>query len=589
MARIVRFANFEVDFTSGQLYKQGARVGLREQSFQVLASLLEHPGEVVTRDQLRQRLWPAGVFVDFENNLNTAVARLREALGDSTEHPRFIETIPKHGYRFVSSVSDVPCVQAGAPAPTARIVVLPFVNLIGDPTQEYFSDAMTDEIITELAAVAPGALAVIARTTAMHYKNSRKDVARIGRELAVDYVVEGSVRRTDGRVGINVQLIQVRDQTHVFAKSYDVDLKDVFATQRRIAQAIAERIPGFSGKPPGGVSASETAGRNATADLAAYNEYIQARYFMGKMTPEALARAKPHLHQAIARDPDFASAYDALAEIHWYEGYAGFVSPREAFSRGILYALRAIEIDNTRGETHALLGQFHKTIEYNWLEVEREMALALRLDPTSPLVRVRHALSGLMPHGRLDEAIAELERALEFDPLSELARFWLGIMLLLSRRYERAIEEAERLLEIDPGHWGAYFVMHGCYRYQGKLAEAIAVQQRAVELSGNSAGMLGWLGFSLAHAGQTAEARDVLGRLHDIAVKGYVPPCSFAFVHLGLGEVDAAFSWLDRAVDVCDQLLMPIKSYGFFDPLRSDPRFLALLRKMQLAPSANAH
>jgi tetratricopeptide (TPR) repeat protein len=244
--------------------------------------------------------------------------------------------------------------------------------------------------------------------------------------------------------------------------------------------------------------------------------------------------------------------------------------------------LRAIEIDNTRGETHALLGQFHKTIEYNWTEVEREMALALRLAPASPTVRVRYALSGLMPHGRLEEAVAELERALELDPLSFIARFWLGIMLLLSRRYDRAIEEQRKLLELDPSNWGAYFVTSGCYRYQGRFDEAVAAQRRAVELSGGSAHNLGWLGMALAEAGQTAEAREVLRRLHTTAATAYVPPTSYAWVHLGLGETDAAFPWLDRAVEECDQRMMPIKTYRFLDPIRSDPRFLRLLRRMNL-------
>ncbi len=430
MSRIIRFGDFEVDLAAGQLRRHGLRIGLRDKSFQILGSLLEQPGEVVTREHLQRRLWPSDVFVDFENNLNTAVARLREALGDSAERPRFIETLPKRGYRFIAKVSEPP--GAGAQVP------------------------------------------------------------------------------------------------------------------------------------------------------AAYNEHLQGLFLMGRGTLDAFEKARRHLERAIARDPEFAAAYDALAELYWYSGYAGFVSPREAFSRGIVYARRAIEIDETRGETHALLGQFHKTVEYNWTEVEREMALALRLAPRSPVVRVRYALSELMPHGRLEEAVAELDRALELDPLSFLARFWLGIMLMLWRRYDRAIEEQHKLLELDPSHWGAHFVMHACYRYQGMLDEAVAAQRRAVDLSGESAHNLGWLGLSLAEAGQPAEAREVLRRLHSKAANGYVPPTSFAWVHLGLGETDAAFSWLDRAVDECDQRMMPIKSYRFFDPIRADPRFLDLLRKMHL-------
>jgi Tfp pilus assembly protein PilF len=316
----------------------------------------------------------------------------------------------------------------------------------------------------------------------------------------------------------------------------------------------------------------------------AYNEYIQGRHHMGKLTPESLAEGKQHLEKAIARDPEFALAYDTMAELHWYMGYLGFMRPRDAFSTGIIHALRAIEIDNTRAETHALLGQFHKTVEYNWIEVQREMALALRLDPNSPLVRMRYAVSGLMPHGRLKEAVAELERALEFDPLSVLARFWLGIVLLLGRRFERALEESRKLIDLDPTNFRGHFVAAVCHRAWGKFEAAIAAQRKAVAFSGNSAFNLGWLGLTLAAGGQTDEALDVLERLHRMATTGYVPPTSFAWVHLGLKEIDAAFEWMNRAVEECDQFMMPIKSYAFFDPIRSDARFAALLRKMNLEP-----
>jgi hypothetical protein len=397
--------------------------------------------------------------------------------------------------------------------------------------------------------------------------------------------VEGGVHRADDQVAINLQLIQVSDQTHLFAKKYNAELRDIFNVENCIAQAIAAHIDIV---PPAGQARSGSAvGRVAkkpTEDLAAYNEYIQARYEMNKMTAESFTTARQHLEKAIAGDPEFALAYDALAEICWYLGYLGFVSPRQASSAGIVHALRAIEIDNSRAETHALLGEFHKIAEYNWGEVEREMALALRLDPASPLVRVRYALSGLMPHGRLEEAVSELECALELDPLSFVGRFWLGVMLLLWRRYERGIEESRKLLALDPNYYPAHFVISGCCRCQKKFEEAVAAERRAVELSGGSAGMLGWLGLTLAESGETAEARDVLRRLHGMAAEGYVPPCSFAWIHLGLGEIDTAFEWLNRAVDAGDQFMMPIKSYGFFDPLRKDPRFAALLRKMNLEP-----
>ena len=458
--------------------------------------------------------------------------------------------------------------------------MLPFLNLSGDPDQEHTTDAITDALITELVRVAPAALAVIARTTAMHYKGSREDVTRIGREVDVDYIVEGSARRSGPLVDINVQLIQVSDQTHVFARTYENELDGIFGLQAHIADAIAAHIPGVRRKRPARTAA--VAGTDGKPSLAAYNEYIQGVHLAARGTAEAFVKAKQHHERAIAIDPEFAAAYDALAELHWYLGYAGFVPPPVAFSRGITYALRALEIDNTRGETHALLGQFQKTIDYNWGEVEREMKLALRLAPTSPVVRTRYALSGLMPHGRLEEAVGELERALELDPMSLVTRFWLGIMLMLWRRYHEALEECRKLLDVDAGSYLGYFVMQNCYRYLGMHEQAVDAQRKAVELSGGSAMMLGWLGLSLAQGGQAADARNVLRRLEAMATEGYVPPTSFAWVHLGLGEIDTAFGWLDRAVVECDQRMMPIKSYAFFDPFRDDPRFVALLQKMHL-------
>ena len=278
MSSVVRFGSYEVDLSAGQLSKRGVKISLRDQSFQVLASLLEHPGEVVTREELQRRLWRDGVFVNFENNLNTAVGRLREALCDSSDHPCFIETLPRRGYRFVARVSEAPALPRPIPASRARLVVIPFVNLSGDPAQDYFSDAMTDEIITSLASLALGQLAVIARTTAMRYKGGHKDVARIGRELGVDYVVEGGVRRTEERVAINVQLIQTSDQTHLFAKKYDAPMSDIFSLHNSVAQAIARHVPAIADAMRDGVILHEHIRRKPTEDLAAYNEYIKGRY-----------------------------------------------------------------------------------------------------------------------------------------------------------------------------------------------------------------------------------------------------------------------------------------------------------------------
>ena len=466
----------------------------------------------------------------------------------------------------------------------ARLVVLPFLNLSGDPAQEYFSDAMTDEMITALADLAQEQLGLIARTTAMRYKASHKDVSRIGRELRVDYVVEGGVHRTQAQISINVQLIQVKDQMHLFARKYNAELRDIFKVICRAASDIAGSIGITPPQESRGAAIPWKDRRKPTEDVTAYCEYIQGRHIMEKASGESFTKARKLLESALARDPEFALAYDALAEMHWYMGYFGFVRPREAFSAGIMHALRAIEIDNSCAETHALLGQFRKTIEYNWAEVQREMALALRLNPASPLVRFRNATSWLMPQGRLEEAIAEVESALQLDPLSLLGRTWLALLLSFSHHHEQTLEAARQVLEIDPNSYWAYVAMGSIYRNHGELEKAVAAFRRALEMPGSPIGISGGLGITLGLSGNKTEARALLKRLHDISARGYVPPTSFAWIHLGLGEIDSAFDWLNRAVDECDQYMMPIKSYRFFDPIRADPRFQALLRKMNLEP-----
>jgi TolB-like protein len=601
MSRVVRFAGYEADLGSGELRKRGIRIGLRDQSFQVLAALLEHPGQVVTREHLQRLLWQGKVFVDFDNNLNAVVAHLREVLCDSAEHPRFIETLPKRGYRFIADVSALPPVTVEPKKSRARLVVLPFVNLSGDPAQEYFSDAMTDEIITALASLAPEKLAVIARTTAMHYKGSHKDVGRIGRELSVDYVIEGGLRRTEDQVAINVQLIQTGDQTHLFARKYEAKLRDIFHMQRSVAQDIATHLedPGVAEEVHGRLTWAHSR-RQPTENLAAYNEYIQGRYLLERLTPEAMTRAKQHFEDAIGRDPEFALAHIALADLYSWLGYLGYMRPRDAYSIGVSYALRAAEIDDTLAEAHAVLAEYHKQLDYNWPAAEREMARALELSPASPFVRLRHAVMILMPQNRMDEAVAEIECALESDPLAGATRFWLGIMLLLAQEYDRAIYEARGLLELEPTSPWPHFITGVAYRqkyyeeYVGGTVrrtveasarpdfaeEAIAGHLRAIELSPGSDVLLGWLGLALGVCGRKTEARAVLEQLQ--RSERYILPTSFAHVHLGLGEFDAAFKWFDRAVEERDQIMMPILSYAHFDPLRADPRFAALLRKMNL-------
>ena len=582
MRRVLRFDSFEVDLAAGQLHKRGARVHLREQSFQVLAALLERPGDVISRDELRRRLWPDDVFVDFENGLNTAVARLRDGLDDSADHPRYIETLPKRGYRFVGPVmeGDGSTGSRTAAPPRPRLIVLPFANWSNDAAREYLADAVTDEIITALAALAPDKLAVMARTTAMHYKATRKTLAAIARDVGVDYVVEGGLRGSGGALALNVQLIRGSDGSHLWARRFDVDPNKVFDLQYRIARDIGDEL---DVAPP---AVATPTWKKPTADLTAYTLYQQGRQQMARGTPEGVRTAKTCYEQAIARDPGFALAYDALAELYWYLGFFGFMPAQAVTPAGLFNALRALDLDDTLAETHALLGLYRKERDFNWADVKHEMDRALELNPTSPIVRVRHAMGWLLSQGRLGEAAAEIEAALETDPLSVFMRVWLGCMLWLDRRYDLALEQARMAIDIEPdnflGHWhrGLYL------RDAGRHDESIAAHRRALELSGGSLLVLGWLGLALGQGGRRGEAEQVLQQLESAASAGaYVPPTSVAWTLLGLGRIAEAFTWMDRAVDGCDHMLMPLQFYPFLDPFRTDPRYLGLMRRLQMNPA----
>ncbi len=587
---LVRFAYFEADFDSGQLRKRGVRMRIRPQSLEVLRYLIERPGQVVTREELQRQLWPGEVFVDFDKSLNTAVAQLRAVLHDSADRPRFIETLPRRGYRFVAEVQPVvvPASAAEPQAPRMRLLVLPFLNASGDPAQEYFADAMTDEIITALAGVLPEDLAVIARTTAMHYKGTRKDVGTIGREMNVDYLIEGGVVRWNEHLAVNVQLIQVSDQAHLFAKKYDAQMRDVFTLHNCVAQEIARHLPGLSRRLHDEVLPAGQVRRKPTDDIVAYNDCLKGRCEIWSFGPESAAKAQQYFEAALARDPEFALAYCGLAQLYWYIGFAGFAPSRQTDPVGRFYALRAIEIDPTLAEAHALLSYYPKQRQFNdplsyydWPASLKDVVRARELNPRSSIVQLRYAII-LMILGRTEEAAAELERALESDPLSAEVRSWFVEVLCLARQPQRALEQALRLVELEPHTFMSHCVLSHAYLTMQCYDQGAAAARKAVELSGGLPLMLGWLGLPLGLGGQAAEARAVLERLRALAGQRYVPPTSFAWLHLGLGEIDEAFVWMDKAVDAPDRMMSPIKTYPFFDPIRSDPRFTALLRKMNL-------
>jgi tetratricopeptide (TPR) repeat protein len=380
-----------------------------------------------------------------------------------------------------------------------------------------------------------------------------------------------------------VQLVRARDQAHVWAKRFDSPPGAVFSIPGPVAQAVAGALD-ISVRSVQGAAVPTGAHKRLSSDSIACSEYLKGRHHLdlGVDVPDGCPQARTHLEKAIARDAGFALAHEALAEMYWMLGYTGSMPPRDAFAAGILHAVRALEIDHSSAEARALVAQYYKQLDYNWSDIERELSGALELNPASPLVRMLYGVSWLMPQGRMGEAIAELERAAEWDPQSYQVQVWLTIVVGLSQDYDRLIEQARLLIELEPAGAAGHWQLMGGLRGKGMIEEAVASQRKAVELSGGAPIMVGWLGLMLGVSGRADEARGVLDRLEKMARTRYVPPSMFAFTYLGLREVDRAFEWLDRAVDARDQLMMPIKSYVFFDPIRADPRFHALLRKMKL-------
>jgi tetratricopeptide (TPR) repeat protein len=384
------------------------------------------------------------------------------------------------------------------------------------------------------------------------------------------------VRRSGGRVRVAAQLVDTSDGSHLWSERFDRELTDVLVLEDEIATAIAERLRVQLERHERGRPARPV-------DAETHRLYLEGRYYFARGTPPALAQARASLERAAARDPGFALAFDALAELHWYLGFFGNVSPRDAFTRSTWHALRALELDDALAETHALLGMLRKELDYDWPEVDRELSRARELNPQSPLVRLRYAISGPLPHGRMDEAAAEVDAVLQADPLSVFVRWWAAIMAYFGRRPGRMIDEGRHMIALDPtqflGHWA---VAAACVE-TGALDEAVAAAEKAHELSGGIPFTLGFLAYAYGRAGRRDDARRLLDRAEEIAAGAYVAPSALALGYAGLEDWDASFSRWNQAIEVRDPLIIPIKTHPVFDPVRGDPRYRAMLRLMNLA------
>jgi serine/threonine-protein kinase len=421
----------------------------------------------------------------------------------------------------------------------------------------------------------PG-LRVIARTSSFAVGRMGLDVREAGARLDVASILEGSVRRAGRRVRVTVQLVTTSDGSHLWSENFDRELTDILALEDEIAEAIAERLRV-------GQREEDRGQRRAPVDPEAHALFLEGRHHFARGTPEAMARAMGCFERALELDPAFALTYDSLAELYWYLGFFGGVRPREAFSQGIWYSMRALELDDTLAETHALRGMLRKELDYNWPEVDRELKRARELNQESPTVRLRYAISVLMPHGRVDEAAAEVAAMLQSDPLSLIVRWWVSTVEYLARRPERTLDEGRHMVELDPNHFLGHLVTGLACTERGALDEAVAAFEKARDLSSGVPITIGYLSLAYGRAGRRADALKLLEQMGAMAEEAYVPPSTFALGHVGLGDWDAAFQWWEQAVEVRDPLIVPIKTFPFFDPVRGDGRYRALLRKMNLS------
>jgi TolB-like protein len=435
LRRAVKFGVFEADLATHELRKNGLKIRLQDQPFQVLALLLENRGEVMTREELRQKLWPADTFVDFDNGLNTAINKIREALCDSAESPRYVETLPRRGYRFIG--------QSEQPSKKIQsLVVLPLENLSRDPEQEYFADGLTEALITNLAKIS--ALRVVSRTTAMQYKGARKTVPEIVRELGVDAIVEGTVQRFGERACVSAQLVQASTDTHLWAESYERDLRDMMALQSELARAIASEIQ-VKLTPHEQMQLARV--RQVVPE--AYDCYLKGRYHWNKRTLEGLTKATEHFQEAIERDPTYAGAHAGLADSASRLGWWIDLAPEEGCLRGKAAALKAIELDKTLAEGHAALWFPLLSFDYNISAAEEAVEPAIELDPQSAFALQGRACC-LMARGRAEESFAETLRAARLEPFTMVLLWNAALFGYIARQYDEAIELCQKGLDLDP-------------------------------------------------------------------------------------------------------------------------------------------
>jgi TolB-like protein/DNA-binding winged helix-turn-helix (wHTH) protein/Tfp pilus assembly protein PilF len=629
-----RFGPFTLDTASFQLTRGATDVALTPKAFELLALLVRERHRALTKQELLDAVWPETAVI--ENTLTQRIKEIREALGDNAHDPGYVRTVPRVGFQFIAETSIEPAVRPASVAPPEAVTatapppagvadeapatrrravlavfaiaaliaagaflarvwrgdwralpgaglasgrvmlaVLPFENLGADPEQGYLSDGLTEELIAEFGRLDPTGLGVIARTSAMSYKGTTKSVALIAKELGVDYIFEGSVRREGDRVRIVAQLIRASDQTHVWADRYDRDLGSVLGLQTEVARQIAAQT-----RIRLSAAASARLGRTITGHPEAYQAYLRGRFFLNQRTGGAIEKAVEQFRQAIAIDPAYAQAHAGLADA--YELLASYanITPRDFFDRSLQSAHRALELDPELAEPYASLGTIHTSYTWDWIEAERAYRRALELNPSSAEARKGYGelLSFL---GRHDQAIVQLTRATALDPVALVMHANLGIVYWRARRYDEAMQQMTQTLNMNPNYMLGHLNVGLIQAARGEYDAAAAAFRRASEYSPRFGDPLGLLGHAHARAGRIEEARAVGDELRRLSAETYVSAYIRALYHLGLEERELALDELERAYDERSWLVAMVKVDPMLDALRSEPRFQALVQRLR--------
>ena len=634
-ARIALFGPYAVDLRSGELRKYGIRVKMGEQPFQILLMLLERPGEMVTREELRAKLWADDTFVDFDHGLNSAVQRLRDCLSDTAEKPLWIETIPRRGYRFIAPVESQAAVAPGSnavPAGTASsgtapaetqvgsrvygrpakalatalvvaaallvglslrglnlgsvrerlggrpsapriqsLAVLPLVNLSGDPDQDYFADGMTEELTTDLGKIS--GLRVISRTSAVPYKGTKKPLPEIARELNVDALIEGTVSRSGNHLRITANLVQASPEKHIWAERYESEVSDALAVQGKIAQAVAGQIQVRLTQKEQTLLAPVRTVNPEAQDL-----YLRGLYiFSTGETAESSEKAIKFFQQAIQKDPNYAAAYAGLARVY-AEWIPGKSRPRDLMPKAKEFALKALSLDNTLADAHSMLGNIELLYDWDWSAAEEEFKRTMELNPNDVWTHEWHS-RGLVTRGRTDEAIAEAKLSIALDP-SPLSGDYPIWVFILARRYDLALERAQELLELAPNYVWAHFELAQIYEQTGRTEEAARESLKADELFGMEPNKVAMLKEAIAKSGATGYWKRTLENYKESAKSHYVPSVLVAEACVRVGDKECAFQWLEKGFEEREDLMINLKVEPVFDRIRIDPRYQELVRRV---------